>query len=327
MPEISVIVPVYNVEPYLHRCVDSILAQTFTDFELILVDDGSPDNCGIICDQYSERDNRVHVIHQTNQGVSSARNVGVDCAVGKYITFVDSDDWVTERFLEIFYTSLVESNVDICISLIQEIDENGIMCERQFREKKVFQGRDIIDHFGNRDDNSFHGPWSKLIKASICKAVRFPVGRAFDEDFATVYQWYNLADSVLEINDVLYIYSIRSDSAIHREYSLDRLGAIDTLEELLAFFEKNHYKDLYNKNMFKYVYCLSFNINNLRKIPNEKKRIKLLKKKLKSTLKENKISLNEGAFGYETLHPWLMYLYWALLSVKKKINKLVKSIA
>ena len=99
MPEVSVIVPVYKVEPYLHRCIDSILGQTFTDFELILVDDGSPDNCGKICDEYAKKDGRVRVVHKENGGVSSARNTGLQIACGKFIYFCDSDDYVEKELL------------------------------------------------------------------------------------------------------------------------------------------------------------------------------------------------------------------------------------
>lgn len=113
MPKISVIVPVYKVEPYLHKCVDSILAQTFTDFELLLVDDGSPDNCGTICDAYAEQDNRVRVFHKSNGGVSSARNLGLDNAKGEWITFVDADDFIAPAFLEGLYRPIaIGGNVD-----------------------------------------------------------------------------------------------------------------------------------------------------------------------------------------------------------------------
>ena len=119
MPKVSVIVPVYNVEPYLHRCVDSILAQTFTDFELILVDDGSPDNCPSICDEYAKKDNRVVVIHQNNGGLSAARNAGIDWSFAnsdsEWITFIDSDDWVHKQCLEVLYTVAKKSNVS-CVS-------------------------------------------------------------------------------------------------------------------------------------------------------------------------------------------------------------------
>lgn len=105
MKSISIIVPVYNVEPYLRRCVDSILAQTLTDFELILVDDGSPDGCPAICDEYAEKDSRVHVIHKENGGVSSARNTGMAVAEGKYFLFCDSDDYVSPQWCETLYVA------------------------------------------------------------------------------------------------------------------------------------------------------------------------------------------------------------------------------
>ena len=129
MPEISVIVPVYNVEPYIRRCVDSILSQTFTDFELILVDDGSPDKCPIICDEYAEKDKRIRVFHQTNQGQATARNKALDWILSnsdsEYVTFVDSDDWVHPRYLELLYKA--NNNLGTSISQCLHVDTDGAM--------------------------------------------------------------------------------------------------------------------------------------------------------------------------------------------------------
>ena len=111
-PLVSVIVPVYKVERYLPRCVESILGKTYTNFELILVDDGTPDRSGVICDRYAEKDSRIKVIHKENGGVSSARNAGIDAAQGEWITFVDSDDWVAENYIEAMIIPVVEKNVD-----------------------------------------------------------------------------------------------------------------------------------------------------------------------------------------------------------------------
>ena len=121
MPQISIIIPIYNVESYIHRCIDSILAQTYTDFELILVDDGSPDNCGKICDEYAAKDVRIHVIHKENGGpssaggVSKARNTALDAATGEYFCFCDSDDYIQEDYLETLFNTLVETKSD-CVS-------------------------------------------------------------------------------------------------------------------------------------------------------------------------------------------------------------------
>ena len=133
-PKISVIVPVYKAEKYLHRCVDSILSQTFTDFELILVNDGSPDNCGAICDEYAQKDNRVRVFHKENGGVSSARNLGLDNAKGEWITFVDSDDWLKPGCLEQLTNKL---DADMIKCGIEASDKSSIWRE-QFRVHQQF---------------------------------------------------------------------------------------------------------------------------------------------------------------------------------------------
>lgn len=123
MCEISIIVPVYKVEPYLRKCVDSILAQTFTDFEVILVDDGSPDNSGKICDEYASKDSRVRVIHKKNGGLSSARNAGIDVARGKYLGFVDSDDYIEKDMYELLYDNIVKEQADLSICGIYDVYE------------------------------------------------------------------------------------------------------------------------------------------------------------------------------------------------------------
>ena len=125
MPQISVIVPVYKVEKYIHKCVDSILAQTFTDFELWLVDDGSPDHCGAICDEYAQIDTRVKVIHKKNGGLSDARNAALDVMNGKYIFFVDSDDWISEDALEIMYSALERTGAKVATGNIVSVREDG----------------------------------------------------------------------------------------------------------------------------------------------------------------------------------------------------------
>ena len=125
MPKISIIVPVYKVEKYINRCIDSILTQTFTDFELILVDDGSPDNCPAVCDRYANQDNRVKVIHKKNGGVSSARNSALDIAQGEYITFCDGDDYYLEDWLLELYSAAQKNSTDITMGNFIEVTENG----------------------------------------------------------------------------------------------------------------------------------------------------------------------------------------------------------
>ena len=159
MPIISVIVPVYKVEPYIHRCIDSILSQTFVDFELILIDDGSPDNCPDICDEYALKDNKIHVIHQKNSGLSVARNAGLDyvssSSNSEWITFVDSDDWIDKHYLEYLYKAANESNTNISSCVYRIINDNNYnqetrttkyRCDIYTPEKYYIDNRPVYDY-------------------------------------------------------------------------------------------------------------------------------------------------------------------------------------
>jgi len=166
MPSVSVIVPVYQVEEYLSKCVDSILNQTFGDFELILVDDGSPDRCGEICDRYKAVDGRIRVIHQLNQGVSAARNNGVKEAKGEYIAFIDSDDWVDKNYLSVLYEMCVRGNaqISICTYINTNSRTSKSDCDSNYKWETL-TGIEAINRFGIIRDGRFTGPVVKMIKS------------------------------------------------------------------------------------------------------------------------------------------------------------------
>jgi len=186
MALISVIVPVYKVEMWLRRCIDSILAQTFSDFELILVDDGSPDNCPQICDEYARRDSRVKVIHQKNGGLSAARNTGLDITRGKYITFVDSDDWIDSDFLEVLFRNIVEHDAQICQCNFRFSFEDGTaeIPSRNTAEISFLNKSAAIHSLFDYDWNGFYIPvWGKLYSSTLFKNVRFKPGRIHEDNF------------------------------------------------------------------------------------------------------------------------------------------------
>ena len=159
-PLISVIVPVYNVERYLPRCIESILKQTYTNFELILVDDGTPDRSGIICDRYAEKDSRIRVIHKENGGVSTARNAGIDAAKGEWITFVDSDDWVSVKYLELLAECLDQNDYDL---IVGAKENRGVHIISQGTDPKTIQTLqdNDIDDLKVFNTGDFMGPWMK----------------------------------------------------------------------------------------------------------------------------------------------------------------------
>ena len=143
MPELSIIVPIYKVEKYLPKCIESILNQSFIDFELILVDDGSPDYCGLICDEYAGKDSRVKVIHQNNQGVSAARNAALDVAEGRYLGFVDADDWIEKDMYQTMLQTAFVSRADVVICGIQYFTENGILIREDLKGCKCFSQKEL----------------------------------------------------------------------------------------------------------------------------------------------------------------------------------------
>lgn len=226
-PLISVIVPVYNVEKYLPRCIDSILNQTYKNLEIILVDDGSPDNCPAICDEYAQKDSRIKVIHKANGGVSSARNVGLDVATGEYIGFVDSDDWIEPDMYEFLFMRATDYNVDI--SRCASVWEYGkgrceeILTDNENENMFLLDGEDLIlDLVNGAWDEGV--VWNKLYKKEIVKNVRFREDIAFCEDCLFNYYVFKSNCDIKEVcsNTMKYHY-LQKDAPDISKRDFDRI--------------------------------------------------------------------------------------------------------
>ena len=225
--KISIIIPVYNVEKYLNRCVDSILSQTFSDFEVLLIDDGSPDNSGKICDEYAVKDNRVRVFHKKNGGVSSARNLGLDKAIGDYIMFVDSDDWISDDCLEVCMKEITKNDLDaLQFGFISVHDEKEIP---QMKEQtQVYNGEQYINA------NNFNvcvggGLYKRYIIED--NSLKFPVELKLAEDQIFILNFFRYAKRIKYLNAAMYYYLQRGDSAVHNSKSEDMLLSCDYLIE------------------------------------------------------------------------------------------------
>mgnify|MGYP000739626699 FL=1 len=203
-PEISVIVPVYKVEKYLNECINSILAQTFAQFELILVDDGSPDGCPALCDAAALRDDRVRVIHQKNGGVGAARNTGLDAAKGKWITFVDSDDTVAPRYLEAMYRKAVAEQADAAVCDFRLTDESG---KDKHRVERLIKDETLTRHevLSKMMLAPFPGMCCKLYRTELIGAHRFG-NRTIGEDATFQVEVFSEANKVVCIAQALYDY-------------------------------------------------------------------------------------------------------------------------
>ena len=262
-PLISIIVPVYKVEPYLHKCVDSILSQTYTHLEIFLVDDGSPDNCGKICDEYAQKDNRIKVIHKKNGGLSDARNVAIDVAKGEYITFVDSDDFVTSDYVETLYHLVKKYQCKVGVAWLRTFHEG---CEAGTNQppyiKKVFDRMEGIEKMFYQElfDTA---AWCKIYHRSLFETgIRYPL-RLIYEDLPTTYLLFLQADKIAFCNHIIYNYLLRANSIEGQPFKANKLDSALKILDMI----QSHSNEL--KSIEKAVRCrlLSFCLHILLEMP------------------------------------------------------------
>lgn len=245
IPLISVILPIYKVEKYLKRAIDSVRGQTYQNLEIILVEDGSPDKCGEICEAYTLQDIRIKVVHKENGGLSDARNVGITVATGEYIAFVDSDDYIAPTFIEVLYKAIVRTGSDIALcryvettldSIFEEVKETGETVEYSGRELSLQMYADISGEY-----TCFVVAWNKLYKRSLWKELRYPKGR-IHEDEATTYKIYDKVKKGVFVKERLYAYYQMESSITRKPFSIQRLDCLVALRERIDFYV--HKEDL-----------------------------------------------------------------------------------
>ncbi|MFA9558198.1 glycosyltransferase [Evansella sp. AB-rgal1] len=237
-------VPIYCVEKYLRKCVDSVINQTYSNLEIILVDDGSPDNCGSICDEYAMIDKRIKVIHKENGGLSDARNAGLDVATGEYISFIDSDDYIHPEFYEVLLNLIVNNNADIAQCGYTEVYEKSD--STLSIEKKAIVYPKIVVHNDKNDiltnlyepelEVAIWNVWNKLFKVEILKNIRFPMNRLHEDVFTTYKIFFN-ANKVVTTEKKMYFYLQRPNSIMRKEFSFRRLDLLDAYYDQVLFYE------------------------------------------------------------------------------------------
>lgn len=245
-PLISVIVPVYRVERYLKRCVDSILAQTYPNMEVLLVDDGSPDRCPEICEEYARRFSNIRVIHQQNKGLSGARNTGIDQAKGEYLAFVDSDDVISPYFLEKLYQALKENDADLSQCRWEYM--HGDVLKEAYRpdaSTEVFSGRRMLANLYIQTGAYYVVAWNKLYKRQLFETIRYPQGQ-IHEDEATTYRVFDLCKKAVVVDNALYGYYVGGGgtSITRNGFSMKKLDWCKANEERVGYFEKKGYTEL-----------------------------------------------------------------------------------
>lgn len=269
-PLVSVIIPVYKVEQYLKKCIDSIINQTYKNLEIILVDDGSPDDCPAICDEYAKNDSRIKVIHKKNGGLSDARNAGMAIAKGDYISFIDSDDWIDLSMFEIMVSRLIKDHSDVVSCGVKWVEEDGTLI-REVSNNKY----ELLSNYQAVSEIIIDGKlkqhvWNKIYRADLVRNIHFEKGK-YHEDVYWSYQIFGLANKISIVSESYYYYVQRPNSIMGEEYSFKRIDALDAMRNRCDYI-KHNYPDLYNLSLNTYLSSCMYHLQ-LAMNANSKKQI------------------------------------------------------
>lgn len=258
IPCISIIVPVYNVEKYLQQCIDSILVQTFRDLELILVDDGSPDNCPALCDAAAQKDDRIRVIHQKNGGLSAARNAGLDAARGEWIGFVDSDDTIAPEMYEVLWNRVQADETQLAVCNYICVTQEGV----QLPQKCTIQKDSVLDRSAAMErlcqemNACYITAWNRLYHRSIFENVRFPVGRVHEDEYIA-HEVYWKCEKVSLVEHPLYFYLQRAGSITQNETLKQKMDYAEALFQRIEFAREHDLQVLAEKSMLTILHKLA----------------------------------------------------------------------
>lgn len=331
---ISVIVPVFRVEKFLEKCIQSVLKQTYGDFELILVDDGSDDNCPAICDRYAKEDERIKVIHKQNGGIGDTRNAGLQIAQGEYITFVDSDDYIHPQMLEMCMKSFQkEPDIDIAMcpfEKVEEEDNRAYEAQKEVKESyQLFSHIEIIQEMFAADYEAYIVSWNKVYKRKLFEGILFPVGKIHEDIFTTYKLLYN-AKALALMDEKMYYYRQRVGSAMSAFHVKGYYDDLEAINERLQFFSAKEKKE--------YAFCVNRSLEHLlmrykeAKANGEKELAGKIKdtfliewKKVKNNKqivipKERRVYFNSYLIG-DSWAEFYMPIYWKMISLQRKMRK------
>ena len=329
MPQITIIIPVYNAESYLSRCVDSIISQTFSDFNIVLVDDGSSDNCPAMCDKYSTEDSRIYVHHQKNGGPSKARNSGIEWALHhtncRYLVFIDSDDCIHPQYLELLYRGISENNTNISMCTHRYISLNeSIGKPETYHDVPVVcaHAEDLM-----LEHNSFNYIWGKMFSVDCFREIRFPENISFGEDNLILFKIMFAGSPIAFIDIPLYNYFYNPTGITKSGWTPQALQCFDGINAQLEFYKANGYTRAYKKEIELYIQQCAYQIHRIlgdREHRKENRRYLItLQKNMRCCLKENPaFTLAENSYWYEALYPYRASLKHMASRMNANFNEL-----
>ena len=291
---ISVIVPVYKVEKYLEKCIESVLKQTYTNLQIILVDDGSPDNCGKICDEYAKKDSRIEVIHKANGGLSDARNVGISKAKGRYIGFVDSDDYIKEDMYEILLNLIKKYDADVSICNLYDVIDGNECIRNKENGIREYSRLDILKKV-LLDKNIQSYAWNKLYEKELFDEIKYPIGKKY-EDIGTTFYLFEKCNKIVVTSEPEYYYLKRADSLVNNVTESTILDYTEIIIQRYLYIKQN-IKELRKYNNYylaKTLITAHNDIENLENISEEmKQRYKKLYELVLEIIKSNSKDIDE----------------------------------
>ncbi len=321
MGKISVIVPIYKVEKYLEECLDSIIGQSYTNLEIILVDDGSPDGCPAICDRYAEQDERIIVIHQENQGVSVARNAGLDICTGEYIFFIDSDDTIELNALEILHKLLVDHDATMSVGnmrTVSEIKKPEIAISHDETQVKTLRQPEIMENYGEFMTDGI--VWGKLYRAEVFEELRFPVGMIHEDNY--LFPEICLKCSAITITTTkIYNYLQRNESIMGKSRNNRSLDTVLAKRRIYDILYQNNFDGAAQKAKFVILVTL-MQCYDSADLKNEENRKRYLQYKvefldiLKTSEKRGIPLKHKVLYAFYQINP---YLCWIIFKATKKL--------
>ena len=334
MELVSIIIPVYKVEKYLNKCVESVVNQTYKNLEIILVDDGSPDNCPNMCEDWAKKDSRIKVIHRKNGGLSAARNSGIEVAKGEYFCFVDSDDYVAEDYVKSLYEALKSDNADMAICDVTEVNEKyNVIDDKKTRERLancVKTGLELLDLILPAKTYAYVVAWNKLYKRELFNNLRYAEGKIHEDEFI-IHRLFARCNRVSVIYKPLYYYLKRGDSIIGIGFNIKRMDAVEALEDRLTLCKEINQPKLARKALYVLLKTVAYytelldsskNIEDNLKLKYRSKFKKIFKSYLNEILGSKDFSFAQKFFvALYGISPALYKCYRRLLLLRRRIIK------
>lgn len=315
-PLISVIVPVYRTQEYLTRCVDSLLGQTYRNLEILLIDDGSDDESGAICDEFAQKDERVRVIHKENGGISDARNCGLDNFTGEYFVFVDSDDYVRADYVEYLYELVCDFNCLMAVCGYDVLFSDGNSFKSTATERYTVTAKECMERLFY-DEFVTVGPWAKIYHRSLIGDIRYPYGKLF-EDAGTTYRFMMKCDSIAFGEASKYFYAVRSQSIVTSDFNPNKLDLLE-MSDAMCDAAEERWPELAKASLRRRVYVRFSTVNQMLDtdaFPEKKaEMIRFIRQNRHAVLRDerapmrDKLALLMITFGYRFYRfGWKLYL-------------------